>query len=137
MQVVHIDVVGAQPLQRALERLDQVVARRAHLIRAVAGAKSRLGRYYHRVASSGDRFAENFLGLPVGIDIGAVKKVKTRLQADIHQTARLVDSSRTPRREHSGAVVRCPGTQTEDRHHKPRAAKQSLFHFTYYLAQTV
>src|ERR1039458_3418460 len=73
MQLKEVDVISAKPFQRTLDRTDQMKPRGANVIRSVPETECGLGGDEYFVASAGDGFAENFLGLPIGINIGAVQ----------------------------------------------------------------
>ena len=61
MQLDEIDVIGAQPFQRRVHRLQNVEARRAHVIGAIAAAEGEFGGDQNLVAPPLDRGAQNFL----------------------------------------------------------------------------
>src|SRR6185312_173729 len=62
VQLEKIDVIGAEAFQAAFDRLNQVKARRAHIIRSVAAPKGGLRGNQHLVTPALDRLAQDFLG---------------------------------------------------------------------------
>ena len=62
VQLIEVDVVGAQPPQAPLDGADQVVARGADVVRPGADAEGRLGGDDDLVAPALDRLAQDLLG---------------------------------------------------------------------------
>src|SRR5262245_50564399 len=96
MKLEEVDVVSLQSLERFLTCRNQMSPRRADLIRAFTGSKSRLGGDNDLIAATFDRSAENFLRTARGIDIGTVEHVQSGVEANVHQAGRLFDVSIAP-----------------------------------------
>src|SRR5579883_2226336 len=75
VHMVDVDVIRAEPPQTPFQLLDQVVARRADIIRPLAESKGRLCRNQQLVSFAGDRFAGDLLRKTVRIDIGRVDEI--------------------------------------------------------------
>jgi hypothetical protein len=74
VRLVEVDVVGLQPLQRAVDRLHDVLARQAAVVGPGAGRPVDLGEDLQRLAPLAlERLAEHRLGLGVGVDVGGVE----------------------------------------------------------------
>jgi hypothetical protein len=119
MQLPQVDVVGAQPCERGVERGEQVAARG---VPAPEGRhRDRLRRDLHRRPwhDRPDQLTENLLGAAVRIDVGGVDEGA----ADVAERLELL-----------GGVVRFgvppPGhrSQREPGHHQPAVAEGTQFH---------
>jgi hypothetical protein len=77
----QVDVVGPQPDQRALQRVEQPPAGGADAERPVAAPRSRFGGDDDVVtrAAVGQQPAEDALGLAAGVDVGGVDERAARL----------------------------------------------------------
>ena len=90
VQLQQVDIVGAEPPQRVVHRLDQARARGADIVRPVAHRQRGLGRDQHRVAPALDRLAEHLFRRAVRIDVGGVEEVDAGFEADVDQPPRLL-----------------------------------------------
>jgi hypothetical protein len=95
VELIQVDVVGAEPLEAGLAAADDVVTGLADVVRAVAHPAVNLGRQDHPVAASLQGLAEDLLRRPLRVDIGGVEQVDARLQAEIDESARLVRLDRS------------------------------------------
>ncbi|OWK23738.1 hypothetical protein AJ87_29390 [Rhizobium yanglingense] len=88
VKLIEIDDIGLQALEACLAGRDQVLARRARIVRAVAHREARLSRDQHAVlALAAEDFAKNFLRDAGRIDIGGVDQVDARIEAQIDKAA--------------------------------------------------
>ena len=74
--LVDVDVVGPQPAQRAVDRLEDVLAGQAAVVGALrAGGPVDLGEDLQALPPlPGERLAEDALGLAVRVDVGGVER---------------------------------------------------------------
>jgi hypothetical protein len=72
VQLVEVDIVGAEALQARLDRMGDVEARIADLVRAGPAAEAALGRDQDFGAPSLDRLAEDLLREAVRVAVGRV-----------------------------------------------------------------
>ena len=121
VQLPQVDVVEAEPLERGVERGQQVAAGGAAAHRPGRGAADGLGRDQHVVARDdvGEQAAEGALALAVAVDVGGVD-----------QRAAGVDEGREL---HGGLVlvgVAAPGhgAQRQPGHDQAAAPERPLFH---------
>src|SRR5437667_8009173 len=61
VELKQVNVIGAETLEGALDRIDQMMARGTDVIRSVTAAKGGLGGDENLVAPSHDGFAKDFL----------------------------------------------------------------------------
>ena len=97
VQLIQVDVVGAQPTQTAFDRANEVVARRADVVRSRAGSEGALGRDEHPIAPALDRLAEDLFGQAGGVDVRRVEHRQARVEADVDQPGRVGDVASRPR----------------------------------------
>src|SRR5271168_4023083 len=116
VQMINVDVVGPQPPQARLASLDQMVPRRAEIVRSRGHAKRRLARDQNIGASPTNRFAEDLLRDAVGIHIGCVKQVDASFAANVDQSRSFGDVARSPGLEEFGGAAKCSGAEAEDRY---------------------
>jgi len=96
MQLKEVDVIGAQPAQRRLDRTGQVIAGRANIVRPFAGLESRLRGDEDGIAPAFDGLAEDFLRQTVGVDIGGIEQVEPSLETDVNEAGRFCDVRASP-----------------------------------------
>ncbi len=80
-----------------VDRLDEVLARRAEVVGTVAGREGRLGRDQQPVALALDRLAEDLFGEPGRVDVGAVEHRDAVVEADVDQPRRARSRRSSPR----------------------------------------
>jgi len=85
MDLVHVDGVRPEPPQAALARRDQVLTRRAHVVRPRPRPLAALGRQDHPLAPPLDRLAQDLLGQPIRVDVRRVEHFEPRLEAHVDQ----------------------------------------------------
>jgi hypothetical protein len=114
VQLEQVDVVGAQALERAVDSLHEVMARRAHIVRPLAAAEGGLGRDQQPVARPAfDRLAEHRLGCAGRIDVSAVEHVDACLEADVDELARLGHVGAAPRAEELALATEGAGAEAQ------------------------
>ena len=128
VQLVEVDVVGAEAAQARLDRAGQVVARGADVVRSRPAAEGALGRDEHLVAPALDRLAEDLLGQAVRVDVGRVEHRDAGLEADVDEPRRLGDVARAPGLEELVAAAEGAGAEAERGDLEARAAELSVFH---------
>ena len=85
VQLVEVDVIGAQPLETGLDGANQVVARGAGSVGVIAQRASALGGEDDVVALAAQRLAGNFFRQPERVEIGGVDQVDAGIEGDIEQ----------------------------------------------------
>ena len=128
VQVINVDVIGAEPPQAGFASLNQMVARRSHIVRPLAHAEGRLGGDQDLVATSVDGLAEDRFRQAVRIDIGGIEQIDARVEADIDEPRRLRDVAGAPRLEKLGSAAKRSRAETQHRNFQSRLAKLSKFH---------
>ncbi|MDT4849327.1 hypothetical protein FQZ97_834450 [compost metagenome] len=114
VQLEQVDVVGAQPLQRRIDRLHEVMARRAHVVRPLAAAEGGLGRDQQPVTRPAlDRLAQHRFGGAARVDVGAVEHVHAGVHADVDQRARLGHVGAAPRAEKLALAAEGAGAEAQ------------------------
>jgi hypothetical protein len=88
MELIKIDVIRPKPAQAFFALSDQMVPRGAAFVRAIANNHSGFGRNEHIIPATFQNLAENFLRDSVGITIGGIEQVDTRLEAEIDLVTR-------------------------------------------------
>ena len=84
-------MVRAEAAQARLAGADQVVAREAGVVGAVAHRHPRLGGHSTRSRRPGERLAEDLLRGAGGVDVGGVDQVDAGVEAHVDLAARAVD----------------------------------------------
>ena len=128
VQLIEVDVVGAQPPQAGLDGPNQVMARRADVVGPRAGAKRPLGGDDHLIAAALDRLAQDLLGHAARVDVGRVEHGEAGFEADIDEPRGLGHVAVAPGLEELVAAAERAGAEAQHRNLEPRAAKLSEFH---------
>jgi hypothetical protein len=128
VQLPDVDVVGPEAAEARLACRDEVVARAADVVRAVAGAEARLRREEDATAAPGDGLAEDLLGEPLGVGVGGVEQVRPRLERDVHEPPRLLGLGRAPRAEEGRAAAERGRPQREDGDRQARVPEATVLH---------
>jgi hypothetical protein len=88
--VVQVDVVGAEPGQRALDRGADVGAAVHHTGPAAGmGDEPELGRQHHLIAAVPDGLPDDFLAVERSVDLGGVDVGDTQLERPVDGSDRL------------------------------------------------
>ena len=128
VQLEQVDMLGAEAPERRLHRVDQMVARAAHLVGALAGAEGGLGRDQHLVAPALDRRPQHLLGGACGIDVGAVEHREPGLEADIDQARRFGHVRAAPGLEELALAAEGAGAEAQHGHMKSGSSEAPVFH---------
>ena len=83
VDLVEVDIVGAEPLQALLYRIHDMAARRAAIVRTGAGCAGALGGQHDIGALAPGvlhRLAGDLLGEALRVDVGGVDEVDARIQ---------------------------------------------------------
>ena len=128
MDLVEVDDVGLEPLEARLAGIDEMVARQAAVIRAIAHRKPRLGGdEYVALALAAERLADDLLRGAARIDIGGVDQVDAGVEAEVDLAARLGEADIADLGEGALAAHR-HGAHGEHRHFEAGPAEQAVFH---------
>ena len=92
VQVVDINVVGTQSLERAFALADQVPARCALVVRPRADRHPRLRGDEDIGIATLEDFAQNLFGKSSRVHIGGIEEVDAPLDTAVHQQTRLVQA---------------------------------------------
>ena len=128
MHLPQVDIVGAQPLEAGLAGCDQMMARRADVVRHRSHPEARLGRDQELVAAAGDRLAENLFGKAGRIGIGTVEQGDAGIERDVDHAGGFVDLGLTPDLQLFAGAAESGGAETKDGHTEARGTKKSVFH---------
>jgi hypothetical protein len=120
--VDDVDVVGFEALERGLEPLDDVLAREALVVGALAapeelGGEDDVGAAPAEVA---DGLAHDLLGAAVGVDLGVVEEVDAGVAARLQQRLGVLDVELVAEGD--------PGAVGELAHAEARAAQVPVLH---------
>ncbi len=116
MQLKEVDVIGAQPAQRRLDRTGQVITGRTDIVRPFAGLEGRLRGDEHGIAPAFDGLAEDFLRQTVRVDIGGIEQVEPSLKADVNEAGRFCDVHASPGAKKFAAAAERASAKAECRH---------------------
>src|SRR4051812_39875746 len=108
MELEEVDILSAQSFEAALDRANQVIPRRAYVVRPFPGAKRRLCRNENFVPSARHCSPQDLLRFSRGINIRAIEHIHSRFQADIHKPGGLFHVSVAPRRKQWPGSPECP-----------------------------
>ena len=87
VRLVEVDVVDPETPQARLAGADEVVAREALVVRAVAHAEAGLRRDEQAVAAALDRRPDDLLGDAARVDVGGVDQVDAGVEAAVDDAA--------------------------------------------------
>src|SRR5262245_7587969 len=96
MHVVDVDVIDSEPPQACVTSSEQMMTRRAGVIRAFAESKGRLGRNQEVVALALYGLAENFLGKSIRVDVSRIEDVDASVKAEADEALGLLNSGGSP-----------------------------------------
>ena len=83
VDLVEVDVVGAEPAQAGLALADDPPARVAVMFGSVAHRAVHLGREDDVVAAAGERLADDLLRLAGGVHVGGVDEVDAGVERGV------------------------------------------------------
>src|SRR6202789_4477448 len=118
VQMIDIDVVRPQPLQRTLRRLNKVVPRRPNIVWPFAQPERCLRRDQNILAIQvREGFPKNRLALSIRVDIRRVEHIDPGINADVDDLLRLGDvACRSPRVEKLVSATKRSCTEAKLRH---------------------
>ena len=105
VELEQVDVVGAEPAQRTVDGLEQMLPRGADVVGPITEAEGRLGRDQHLVAAALDGFPEHALGFAERIDIRGVEHRHAGFETDVQKAPRLGRVGRAPRGKAADAAL--------------------------------
>jgi hypothetical protein len=111
MHVIDVDVINAETPQARVTGPEQVMARRADIIRTFAESKGRLGRNQELVALALYDLAQNFLGKPIRVDVRRIEDVDASVQTETDEALGLLNSSGSPGLEKFRAPTESPRSE--------------------------
>ncbi len=85
VDLIEVDVVGAETFQARFGGLNDVQARQPDLVCARAHATAHFGGDYHVLTLALQRATENLLGFTARVNVGRVEEVDALVQRAIHQ----------------------------------------------------
>jgi hypothetical protein len=120
MDLIQVDVIGAQPLEGRIARLADV--RRVER-EAAAPAETDFGRNEHFVAATVERFGDELLRVPAPVRVGRIHPV----HAEIERASQRVDDLAIFRaRPH--VAPRRPGAEADDRDRRAVPSEVAVSH---------
>ena len=128
VQVVDVDVLGAQAAQAGFTSLNQMMAGRSHVVRPFTQAERGLGRDQDILTASLDGFAENLLGEAIGVNIRGVEEINAGFQADGDEASSFGYIARAPGAKEFSSSAECASAKTECGYFQAGAAQLSEFH---------
>src|SRR5204862_740779 len=126
MQLVEIEVVGAEAPQAGMDCLGEVMARRAKVVGAGTATEAALRRDENRLAPALDGLAEDFLRQAARIAIRGIEHVDAGLEADVDQALRFGDIACAPGLEEFVAAAECAGAEREGWDHASGGANVAV-----------
>ncbi|MDF2811349.1 MAG: hypothetical protein K0S56_2380 [Microvirga sp.] len=103
MHLVQIDVIGAEPSQRILDRAGDPASRVPLHVGILAHRPMQLRGQHNAVAASLQSLADNLLGLACAVTVGGVDEVDPRVQGFVDDADGLVVVGVAHLAEHHGA----------------------------------
>src|SRR5471030_463855 len=128
MNLVEVDHIGPETAQARLASLDQMMPRRAPVIRTVAHRKACLGGDQHAaLAFSAERLADDFFRRTIRIDIRRIDQVDARVDAHVNLPAGLVEADFADVRKFALAAHR-HGAKCDGRYLEAGTTELTIFH---------
>src|SRR5580704_4056292 len=128
VHVVDVDVIDRESAEAGFAGLDEMLARGAEVVRAVAHRESGFGGDENAVAFAADGFAEDFFGEAAGVDIGSVEEIDAGFEANVDESRSFGDVAGTPGFEKFVAAAKGAGAETENGNLQAGMAELSEFH---------
>src|SRR3989442_920812 len=91
MSLVKVNLVCLEPLERLSRLIHYVISREAFLVGSFASTQPHLGRDNNTVTMILQEFPNNLLGPSIGVDVGGVKEIHTKIQSTLYNRVRLID----------------------------------------------
>ena len=128
MHVVDVDVVDREAAETVFAGLDEVLARRAEIVGAVAHGESGFRGDKNAVAFAGDSFAEDLFGEAAGVNVGGVEEIDAGFEANVDEARGFGDVAGAPGFEKFVAAAEGAGAETENGNLQAGMAELSEFH---------
>ena len=128
MEVVDVDVVDVHAAEAVFAGLNEVIARGAGVVGAVAHGEGGFARDEHAIAFTGDGFAKDFFGESAGVDVGGVEEIDAGVEADVDKARSFGNVAGAPGFEKFRAAAEGPGAETENGNLQAGMAELSEFH---------
>src|SRR5690348_11703158 len=113
--MVDVDVICPQPAKAGLTGLNQVIARRTNIVRAIAHTKGRFRRDENRAPTPSQRFAQDLFRGALRINVGRVKEIDSCIETDIDKPRCLADVAIAPSLEKISSPSEGTGAKAENR----------------------
>jgi hypothetical protein len=101
VQLVDVAIIVLEKTRLSLSARRRLLARRAAIVRAVAGRKIGLGENERAITFACERRGEHLFRTPLGVSIGGVEEVDAGLDADADEAAGFIDLCLAPGLENS------------------------------------
>ena len=118
----------SEAAQTGFAGADEVIARGAEIVGAVAHGEGGFGGDEHAIAFAGDGFAEDFFGDAVGINVGGVEEIDAGVEADVDEAGGFGDVAAAPGFEEFVAAAKGAGAEAENGDLQAGVAELSEFH---------
>src|SRR4051794_16650053 len=128
MELIEIDVVGAEALEAHLAGADDLLPRRAIVVRACAHRHAGLRGDEHLVAPALNRLAKDLLRQASRITVGGVEHVRTSRKSYVDKLGGFLDVGRAPLSQNLAASAEGSRTEDEGRDLQPRSSKRAILH---------
>ena len=128
VQLQQIDMIDAKPVQRGIDRLQDMLTRRAELVGTRPHGERRLGRDQQAVPLASDGFAKNLLGQSVGIGVGAIEQADAMIETDVDQPGSALAVGGAPRLEEIVAAAEGRGPEAQGGDTQSRVAEAVEVH---------
>jgi hypothetical protein len=106
VDLVQVDVIGAQAAQAVLARADDPAPRVSLLVDVVAHPAVHLGGEHHPIPAAGQGLADDLLRLAGRVHVGGVDEVDPGVQRPLDDPGRLVMIRIAPGPEHHRAQAK-------------------------------
>jgi len=127
VDLVEVDVVGAQPAEAGVALRHDVHAREPDLVRPVAHPAAHLRGHDDIRPPHAERGAEHFFRPADRVDVGGVEEVDAGVQRPMDECVRLLLAEGADRLEHADAPER-HGAKTELRDIDAGVREKTMFH---------
>ena len=127
VELVEVDVIGAEPPQAGLAGPDEVMAGEARVVRPVAHRKARLGGEDDVVTAGPKRLTDDLLRLAHRVDVGRVDHVDPGLESQVDLAPGLLHAAGADLGERA-AAAEPHRAQRHGRDTQARAPELPVFH---------
>ena len=126
MHEVHVDGVGLQAPEAVFAGADEVVARRALVVRAVTHRERGFGGDQRAIASAAQRRTEDRLGGAPRVDVRGVEEVDPVVEAQVDEAGGLGDVGAPPAAEELAHTAEGSGSKGKDGDFEAAAAEGAV-----------